>query len=148
MIAAETEDLQNLLHIEKTALKRLPYAFQDRTHLHQLQHQLEEMPYRKQCIVRAEKFGSLLVVRCGTKIKYARVSESNCLVGGFVNADVQFSETIEISEIRSTKETNILQIVAKEEMKKILVILTWDFDKNMERSMFQIKYKHNDVPEK
>ena len=56
---------------------------------------------------------------------------------------------MEISEIRFTEETHVIQFVAKDEARKILVILTWDFDNEIEKSMFQIKYADDQpMPEK
>jgi len=85
-------------------------------------------------------FGDLLLVQCGRFIKYQKVDktlfdEFFSDKDKFTNLHIDFDKTVEISKIWSTKLPNVLQIVAKDNVKDIFMILTWDFKKNIEVSM-------------
>jgi hypothetical protein len=42
---------------------------------------------------------------------------------------------------------HLIQIVGKDSHKKLLVIITWNFEKNTEESMFQLPYRDDLLPE-
>ena len=46
-----------------------------------------------------------------------------------------------------TSTKNLIQIVGKDPHKKLLVIITWNFEHNTEESMFQIPYREDLIPE-
>ena len=52
-----------------------------------------------------------------------------------------------IEKIQSTCKKHHLQIVAKDTFKKVLIILTWNFDENIEYSMLQFNIEMETRPE-
>jgi len=46
--------------------------------------------------------------------------------------NVEFSKSIEVVKIVETMRKNVLQIEAFDHEEKILSIITWDFDQNIE----------------
>ena len=54
--------MKNELAIERKTLKRLPEAYRDKTKAIEISKQLDEMTYRNQTLVKAEKFDDLLIV--------------------------------------------------------------------------------------
>lgn len=53
----------------------------------------------------------------------------------FKDALYNFSEDVEIYKLRSTSKNHIIQIIAKDEILNVVIILTWDFKHNKEVSM-------------
>ena len=49
--------------------------------------------------------------------------------------------------MRAVDEPNLVQIIGRDNVKNILVILTWDFEKNMEFSIYTCKSYLNEKPE-
>ena len=52
----------------------------------------------------------------------------------FIDADIEFEKTVEICKLWQTSVEDTFQIVAKDNVKNVLIILTWDFNKNIEFS--------------
>ena len=136
--------LQNLLDIEKSTQKRLPTTFQNNDVINNLVREIDALDLRRQHIVSCNLFGELLVVQCGRFIKFCpldpsmfaeQINSSN----EFKDIAIDFDESIEIAKIWDTKLPNVLQIVAKDNKQNIFMVLTWDFDKNIEYSVLQIK---------
>ena len=83
------------------------------------------MTYRKQTLVKAEKFDDLLIVQCGTKIKYTQLEDTsyaekldnmlldNDIVSEFKDADINFSDNVEISEIKDFHDVYVSGILWK-----------------------------------
>ena len=65
----------------------------------------------------------------------------------FKKSDIHFDHNIIISKLVATQNPHQVQIVGKNPNKKFMIILTWDFDKNIEESMFQIAYREDIIPE-
>ena len=65
----------------------------------------------------------------------------------FTDAAINFSKTVEINKIWSTVAPGILTIVAVDNEKKIMILVTWDFNNNTEYSMFQIRIGDDEKPE-
>ena len=53
-------------------------------------------------------------------------------VDEFKSIDVSFSDLTEIYRVLNTVDPNIYQIIARDHDQNVLLILTWDFKKNME----------------
>lgn len=109
-------------------------------------------------MVSAEIFDDLMVVQCGRLIKYVRLSECNEFNSKntseevedskhFKEAKINFNKNFEIVRLRSICKENEIQIIAKDNIENIIIIVTWNFDKNIETSMFQFKCESNQSPE-
>lgn len=63
----------------------------------------------------------------------------------FETAKINFNKEILIDKIWGTQINNNLQIVATDDVNKILFIITWDFNegKNIEKSMLQFNIEPN-----
>lgn len=59
----------------------------------------------------------------------------------FQDAAIKFDNTVEISKIWTTCTPHILQIHAVDNEKNIMIILTWDFIRNIEVFMFQYSFE-------
>ena len=72
------------------------------------------------------------------KGQYSFVTQKNGET--FIDFAVQFMETDEIIGVLETDENELkwLQVIVYDHQRNILKIITWDFLKNMEISMFQI----------
>ena len=66
----------------------------------------------------------------------------------FKDAKINFDKEIRIEKIWGTAIDYNLQIVAVDDLKKILFIITWDFnkDKNLEASMLQFNIEPDTKP--
>jgi hypothetical protein len=60
---------------------------------------------------------------------------------------IDFSSQVEIDKIWPTSEKEFLQIHAKDNTANILLIVTWDFTRNFEMSMLQLKCEQGTKPE-
>ena len=69
------------------------------------------------------------------------------LEDGFKDAPIPFLKNIEIFNVRSTESPNIIQLIAKDNRRNILIVLSWDFENNKEFSMYQLKCKRSEWPE-
>jgi hypothetical protein len=58
--------------------------------------------------------------------------------------NVEFSKSIQIIKIVETTRENILQIEAFDHEEKILSVITWDFDNNVEVNLKQCVPNPND----
>jgi hypothetical protein len=56
----------------------------------------------------------------------------------FKDINLKFSSDVEILKIVETSEINRVQIVAKDHHLKILKIISWDFNDNIEFGMMQL----------
>jgi len=54
----------------------------------------------------------------------------------FTLANINFEKDVEISKILSTSIYHHIQIVAKDAVNNVMIIVTWDCDNNIEASMF------------
>mgnify|MGYP000223325179 CR=1 FL=1 len=54
----------------------------------------------------------------------------------FAKANFNFDKDIEIVKIWDTTTRYHLQIIAKHREKHILIVMVWDFNNNIEKSMF------------
>lgn len=50
--------------------------------------------------------------------------------------DCEFSDNIEIVTLMETRLENIIQIIAKDNVNNILIVMSWDFNKNIEHSIY------------
>lgn len=57
----------------------------------------------------------------------------------FMDLNIDFDKSVEISKIWSTQVDKVLQIIARDNEKNIFMIITWNFVKNIEVSMLQQK---------
>lgn len=64
-----------------------------------------------------------------------------------MRAAVDFDRGVDIEKIYETSKRNWLQIIARETVRNVLIVLTWDFEENMEASMFQLNCLPGTVPE-
>lgn len=51
----------------------------------------------------------------------------------------QFVSTIQIVNMMETQIENVIQIIARDNINNILIIMSWDFSQNIEYSMYQVK---------
>lgn len=65
----------------------------------------------------------------------------------FKNIDVEFKPEVEIFRLMGTANPNHFQIIAKDIVNNLVIIMTWDIDKNMEINMYQIKPEAGCYPE-
>ena len=119
--------------------------------LQALKNQCSEVENRILNIVSAETFGNWVLVQCGRYLKYTQIIKTKDFIGcnhiktkqnqadyllcDFQNAKYNFSTDIEIYKLRSTALKDVFQIIAKDELENILIVLTWDFKNNYEVSM-------------
>ena len=64
----------------------------------------------------------------------------------FTLAGINFSSSIEIHNLRSTALPHLIQIIAKDGADGVLVVLTWDFEKNIEMAVWQEQYEKGEYP--
>ena len=73
---------------------------------------------------------------------YARMKQKgkNLTLDGKLFQDLKFnfSKTIEIFQLRTTSQKDVIQVIAKDTKDNILIILTWNVKLNTEVSMHQI----------
>ena len=81
---------------------------------------------------------NVFVIKCGKDVKVANVKVgSKSHQYEFKNIDCHFESDVEIVNILSTSVDNEIQIIARDEDKKCLIILTWNFKHDYETSMVQ-----------
>ena len=151
----ETKENRLLQELEKEQIhqRNLPKNFQDNSKMDQIKRKLAELEFNKQNTVTSEVFGTdTLVVTCGRFIKFGRLDESMFdddlySKNEFNDINVELGPDFEISKIWSTSVRNHIQIVAKDAKKRVMIVITWDLDQNIEASMFQYEYKAETRPE-
>ena len=55
---------------------------------------------------------------------------------GFKEAKINFDERVEIKYLKQVSKPNCVQIIAKNCTEGLLFIMTWDFEQNIEVSMY------------
>jgi len=103
---------------------------------------------RRQKVVQTKTQSDLLIIQCGKYIKYAKIDESmfNDDIDSenqFTELNIQFDQGVEICQLFSTCVPHHLQIVAKDNQKQIILIVTWDTLKNIEVTCMQRKTDPN-----
>jgi hypothetical protein len=83
----------------------------------------------------------MLVVNCGRFIKYGRIDASMFdddmrSDNAFTDLAIDFGKNVEISKIVNTNPRHRIQIVAKDLVQNVLIIVTWDLESNTECSMY------------
>jgi hypothetical protein len=77
----------------------------------------------------------MAAVWCGNQLKYSRINK--CRLHKFEQLDVDFNKNVEINRVLRTLSGEIHQIVATDHDEKIFIVMTWDFEKNLELTMYQ-----------
>jgi hypothetical protein len=77
----------------------------------------------------------MAVIWCGNELKFAKINK--CRLYKFEPLDVQFAKNTEIQRVLRTLNEHMLQIVATMHEEKIFVVMTWDFENNVEVTMYQ-----------
>ena len=90
--------------------------------------------------------GDLIYVSCGRFIQYGKLELIMPLVLKF--PQMVFNANVEIYQMRKTTQENIVQVVTKNGFFDELTILTWDFNKDIERSIFQMSCDKSIRPER
>ena len=65
----------------------------------------------------------------------------------FKKSNIHFDHNIIITKLLATQKPHMVQIIGKNPNMKFMIILTWDFQHNVEESMFQIAYRDDIIPE-
>jgi len=81
----------------------------------------------------------VLLVTCARKFFYSSVDDVKAGKSDFQMFNLDFAKDVEICKIIDTSEPLHVQIVAKDTALNILIVVTWDLERNMEQSMFQVK---------
>ena len=84
-----------------------------------------------------------MIVQCGRFIKYGQITEEWFnddieSANDFKSAHIDFDQTVEITKVFATSDFKVYQIIAKDTEKNVLIILTWDFARDIEVSMLQV----------
>jgi len=107
----------------------------------------------KQNVVFCDIFdGEVFLVSCGRCIKYAKLDETmfNDDINShneFTTLNIEFSHDVEICSIINTSERKHIQIVAKDMKRKVMIVVTWNLEENVEAAMFQVKIEDGTRPE-
>ena len=85
----------------------------------------------------------MIIAWCGNCLLYAffdycKVSQ-HPIISDFVESDISFSDFTEIIRVLDTHNPNVFQIIAKDHEINVLIVLTWDFENNMEVQQHQSK---------
>ena len=64
-----------------------------------------------------------------------------------MKAAVDFDKGVDIEKIYETSKRHWLQIIARETVRNVLIVLTWNFNENTEASMFQFECQPGTGPE-
>lgn len=65
----------------------------------------------------------------------------------FTDAAVSFGKSVEISKVWSTVIPGVLTIVGVDNEKRIMIVVTWNFNLNTEYSMLQVRFEAHQKPE-
>jgi len=168
-IDTQESQVKNLIQIERAAQKRLPKYYQSNHKILDLQKKLRHIDMRRDNVHSAQLIGQYLVVQCGRYIMYAKclknelseeplVQQEGAPGLDFQPAKIHFQNTVEITKIwpvdfaASSKDDeqssdSMIQIVAKDNVQNILLVITWDCERNVEYSMVQVKCDPGTSPE-
>ena len=120
----------------KIRLARLPSSLQDFSSITLLEDKINALDSKiKSSLIQGKVIGSIAVVWCGNQLRFSRIAE--CSLQKFEALEVDFCEAVEIQRVLRTLEDHILQIVATDHDDKIFLIMTWDFNNNLEITMYQ-----------
>lgn len=141
ILARKEQQLQDLKEITALEQETLPKNFRDDSKIASIEQKLEDLKERRDNIYSASIYNhDLLLIQCGRFIKYTTVNETmfnddKDSANVFRDAAINFDKSVEISKIWTTVTSHILQIIAVDNEKKVMLVVTWDFDNNIEVSM-------------
>lgn len=129
-------DLREQISVVKIRLARLPKSLQDFSSIALLEDKIKALDSKiKNNLIQGKVIGSIAVVWCGNQLKFSKIDK--CRLQKFENLEVEFSDAVEIQRVLRTLQDHILQIVATDQDEKIFIVMTWDFNDNLEITMYQ-----------
>jgi hypothetical protein len=145
IIDKKKQKIMKKIDREETNQKYLSKIFKDSTLIEALEKKLEDLEWERQNVVISEVFDTepypTMVVTCGRKIMYCPIDRSMYdddiySENKFKEINIDFSPEVEISKVWSTSIPHHIQIIAKDASKKVVIVATWDIERNIEASMF------------
>ena len=138
----------------KIVQRRYPEALHDYTEYDNLIRNLRAIENKKSIEIYAKNyFDDLIVIYQGNMLKYGRSQKNTAPLKlkdnhtfelmikkdakeCFKYIDFQFTSDTQIIKLVETAEKDVIQIFAEDYHSEIITVVTWDFQNNIERTMF------------
>ena len=152
IVDAQIKAIERKIKNIHTMQSRWPEILHDYSEYDNLWKYLMELESKDESITFSRFFNDdLIIIFCGNYLKFAKVEQLKPDVYSlkdfdgvkFKDINLTFSDDTEIIKLIETANKNFLQILAKNHQKNIIFIITWDFEQNIERSMYQVLPSHS-----